>query len=275
MLCGFAGATALAAGDSPSLSSSLTPTPESSSTAKAKDSASTKSQDPAPETSKPSATKTDAKAKEGSSSPTTAPASGDPLGVPAEKPVKPKLDAAYFGGGCFWCLEAVFERFAGVKDVESGYAGGNDQLGPPSYQAVCTGMTGHAEVVKIVFDPSIISYDDLLDVFWLCHDPTTLNAQGPDHGTQYRSVILFKDQEQKVAAQKSYEKIKEQKWYRQPVVTQLVPLTTFFPAEPYHQDYYRLNAGQFYCATVIKPKLRELQAKLAKKAKMEKAAASH
>ena len=181
----------------------------------------------------------------------------------------PKIETATFGGGCFWCLEAFFERLKGVKSVRSGYAGGNDSLGNVSYEMVCTGMTGHAEVIQLDFDPAIISYDDLLDVFWLCHDPTTLNAQGPDHGTQYRSVIFYANEDQKKTAQKSYEKVTSQHWFNSPVVTQLVPLTKFHGAEAYHQNYYRKNPAAGYCQMVITPKLRELQVKLAKKAKIE------
>ena len=191
-----------------------------------------------------------------------------------DKPkVEHKIETATFGGGCFWCLEAVFERLKGVKDVRSGYAGGDESLGKPTYEAVCTGMTGHAEVVQIDFDTAEISYSDLLDVFWLCHDPTTLNAQGPDHGTQYRSVILYSSDAQKQAAQKSYEKATAEHLYPTPIVTQLVPLHKFYVAEKYHQNYYNNNRAAGYCQMVISPKLRDLQVKLAKKAKLEESAA--
>ena len=204
----------------------------------------------------------------------------DPTATPdkdQEKPKTeaPKIETATFGGGCFWCLEAVFERLNGVKDVRSGYAGGDVSLGKPSYEMVCTGMTGHAEVVQIDFDPSVISFDDLLDVFWLCHNPTTLNAQGPDHGTQYRSAIFYANEDQRKAAQKSYEKVTAERWYASPIVTQLVPLTKFYVAERYHQDYYRRNKSASYCQAIITPKLRDLQAKLAKKAKIEESPAKH
>ena len=181
----------------------------------------------------------------------------------------PKVETATFGGGCFWCLEAVFERLKGVKDVRSGYTGGDDSLGKPSYEMVCTGMTGHVEVVQIDFDPAIISFDDLLDVFWLCHDPTSMDAQGPDHGTQYRSVIFYSSDAQKKVAEKSYEKVTSQRWFTAPVVTKLVPLTKFYVAEGYHQNYYRRNKSASYCQMIITPKLRHLQEKLAKKAKIE------
>ena len=195
--------------------------------------------------------------------------------VAAPNKEKAKIETATFGGGCFWCLEAVFERLKGVKDVRSGYAGGDNSIGKPSYEMVCTGMTGHAEVVQIDFDPAVISYGDLLDVFWLCHNPTTLNAQGPDHGTQYRSVILYANEDQRKAAEKSFEKVTAERWYNAPIVTQLVPLTKYFNAEKYHQDYYRRNKSAAYCQAIITPKLRDLQAKLSKKAKPEETAAGH
>ena len=179
--------------------------------------------------------------------------------------VEPKLETATFGGGCFWCLEAFFERVKGVKAVVSGYAGGN--VARPSYEMVCTGLTGHAEVVNIEYDANVVSFDDLLDIFWICHDPTTQDRQGPDFGTQYRSIILYHNEEQKNAAYKSYQKVTAAGLYRDPIVTQLVPLVKFWPAEKYHQDYYRRNANKNpYCATVIAPKLAELRAKLNSKA---------
>lgn len=176
----------------------------------------------------------------------------------------PKIETATFGGGCFWCLEAFFERIKGVKAVVSGYAGGKATR--PTYEMVCTGLTGHAEVVEIEYDANIVSYDDLLDIFWLCHNPTTLNEQGPDHGTQYRSVILYHNEEQRVAARKSYEKMTASRYYADPIVTELVPFTKFYAAEKYHQDYYRKNQQAGYCQTIITPKLRELQFKLNEKA---------
>ena len=189
--------------------------------------------------------------------------------VPADKAKekekeKPKLETATFGGGCFWCLEAFFEQLKGVKSVVSGYAGGTTPK--PSYEMVCSGLTGHAEVVEITFDPEVLTYDDLLEVFWICHDPTTLNAQGPDHGTQYRSIILYHDAAQKEAANKSYERVTAAKYYPDPIVTQLVPFTKFWPAEKYHQDYYRRNKSASYCQMVISPKLQELKYKLNAKA---------
>lgn len=162
---------------------------------------------------------------------------------------------ATFGGGCFWCLEAVFERLPGVKSVVSGYAGGHKTN--PTYKEVCSGLTGHAEVVQIEFDPGTISYEELLDVFWAAHDPTTLNRQGPDVGTQYRSIILYHDDNQRRAAAASIDAISKRIGRR--VTTELKPLTAFYPAEGYHQDYYRNNPSQSYCRIVIKPKLEKVQ----------------
>lgn len=161
---------------------------------------------------------------------------------------------AIFGGGCFWCVEAVFERQDGVISVTSGYAGGT--VDHPTYEQVCSGTTGHAEVVQVEFDPARISYDDLLEVFWLAHDPTTLNRQGGDVGTQYRSVIYAQDDSQMEQARTSLEK--NQSRFAQPIVTELAPLDRFWPAEGYHQDYYRLNGSAPFCRAVIQPKLRKL-----------------
>ena len=171
-----------------------------------------------------------------------------------------KTELATFGGGCFWCLEAVFERLDGVKSVTSGYAGGTKEN--PTYKEVCTGATGHAEVIQIEFDPQKISYEKLLEVFWEAHDPTTMNRQGADAGTQYRSVILYHNDTQKQAAEKSKELAQ---WrFPRPIVTEIVPLTKFFKAEEYHQDYFRKNPNAPYCAVVISPKLEKLKPKLAK-----------
>lgn len=165
-----------------------------------------------------------------------------------------KTELATFGGGCFWCMEAVFQRLPGVKSVASGYAGGHTPR--PTYEQVCSDTTGHAEVIQIEYDPAQISYEKLLDVFWEAHDPTTLNRQGPDAGTQYRSIILYQNEAQKAAAEKS--KAVAQKSFSRPIVTEIVPLTAFYRAENYHQDYYRLNPNQPYCRLVIKPKLEKL-----------------
>jgi peptide-methionine (S)-S-oxide reductase len=165
-----------------------------------------------------------------------------------------KLQTATFGGGCFWCAEAVFQRIPGVKSVVSGFAGGTTLN--PSYEDVCTGQTGHAEVIQLQFDPSVMSYEKLLEIFWEAHDPTTLNRQGDDVGTQYRSIILYSDDGQKRAAEKS--KSEAQRHFSSPIVTEIVPLTKFYSAEDYHQDYYNQHTHQGYCQFVIRPKLRKL-----------------
>ena len=164
------------------------------------------------------------------------------------------------GGGCFWCTEAVFELLKGVSDVESGYANGHTLN--PSYRDICTGETGHAEVIKITYDDEIITSDTLLDIFFATHNPTTLNQQGADRGTQYRSTILYTDEETKEAAEAALEAA--QKEYDQPIVTTIEPLKSYYKAENYHQDYYRLNQTQGYCMAVIPPKLAKLKAKFAK-----------
>ena len=160
-----------------------------------------------------------------------------------------------FGGGCFWCLEAVFQRLKGVTAVVSGYAGG--KVENPTYKQVCSGETGHAEVVQIEFKPAVVSYEKLLEVFWAAHDPTTLNRQGADVGTQYRSVIFYESPRQKELAEKS--KTAAQKDYLAPIVTEISALPKFFKAEDYHQNYYNLNSTKNgYCAAVISPKLQKL-----------------
>jgi peptide-methionine (S)-S-oxide reductase len=160
-----------------------------------------------------------------------------------------------FGGGCFWCMEAVFQRLKGVKTVVSGYAGG--EVPNPTYSQVCTGDTGHAEVVQLEFNPAEVSFETLLTVFWAAHDPTTLNRQGGDHGTQYRSVIFYENDTQKAAAEKS--KAAAQPEFKDPIVTQIVPLTKFYKAEAYHQNYFNLTGDRNpYCTAVIRPKLQKL-----------------
>ena len=166
-----------------------------------------------------------------------------------------EIELATFGGGCFWCMEAVFERLPGVKSVTSGFAGG--RTANPTYEQVCTGTTGHAEVTQIEFDPANISYEKLLEVFWQAHNPTTLNQQGADEGTQYRSIILYHDEAQKVAAEKS--KAAAQKNFKRPIVTEIVPFTKFYRAEGYHQAYYDNNSSAPYCQVVIAPKLEKLE----------------
>ena len=162
-------------------------------------------------------------------------------------------ETATLAGGCFWCLEAVFRRLRGVEQVVSGYAGGHTDR--PTYQQVCGGGTGHAEVVQVTFDPSEISYRDLLDVFFGIHDPTTLNRQGGDVGTQYRSAIYHHSPEQQAAAEQAIAEITAAKIWDQPIVTEIAPLTRFFPAEAYHQEYFDRNPDQAYCAAVIAPKV--------------------
>jgi peptide-methionine (S)-S-oxide reductase len=168
-----------------------------------------------------------------------------------------KTEIADLGGGCFWCMEAVFERLPGVISVTSGFAGGTTEN--PTYEDVCTETTGHAEVTEIVFDPARISYAKLLEVFWQAHDPTTLNRQGADEGTSYRSIILYHDEKQKLIAEKS--KLEAQRDFRDPIVTEIVPLKKFYKAEDYHQEYYDNNPGNGYCRVVIAPKLEKLESK--------------
>ena len=163
------------------------------------------------------------------------------------------LQKATLAGGCFWCLEAVFDELKGVIAVESGYAGGH--VANPSYQAVCTGMTGHAEVVQVTFDPSALDYADLLRVFFTIHDPTTLNRQGADVGTQYRSAIFTHDEEQRAAAEAVIREISESKLWPNPIVTEVKPLDKFYVAENYHQEYFVHNPNQPYCRVVIEPKV--------------------
>lgn len=164
------------------------------------------------------------------------------------------IETATFGGGCFWCMEAVYERIPGVLSVTSGFAGGHTEN--PTYHEVCSGTTGHAEVTQITFDPAKVSYDHLLKVFWQAHDPTTLNRQGADEGTQYRSVILYHSEKQRLLAEKS--KLEAQEHFHDPIVTEIVPFQKFYPAEDYHQRFYDENPGQGYCQFVIRPKLEKL-----------------
>lgn len=166
-------------------------------------------------------------------------------------------ELATVGGGCFWCTEAVMERLPGVKKVISGYAGG--QTVNPTYEEICTGRTGHAEVIQVEFDPAVISYDKILGVFFEAHDPTTLNRQGADEGTQYRSVIFYHNEAQQKAAVRA--KIAAQALWPDPIVTEVSPLTKFHVAEKYHQDYFRNNPNQGYCTFVIKPKMKKLEQK--------------
>lgn len=159
-------------------------------------------------------------------------------------------------GGCFWCTEAVFKRIRGVSAVMPGYTGGS--VPDPSYRNVCTGTTGHAEAIEITYDPDVVSYESLLDVFFHLHDPTTLNRQGADHGTQYRSAIFYADEDEKKHAETVIAKLEQSGAYADPIVTTLEPLTAFYPAEEEHRDYYAQNSSQGYCQVVIDPKLQKL-----------------
>jgi peptide-methionine (S)-S-oxide reductase len=166
-------------------------------------------------------------------------------------------EVATLGGGCFWCLEAVYQLVEGVESVVSGYAGGSVEN--PTYKQVCSGLTGHAEVVQVIFENSKISYKDILNVFWQIHDPTTLNRQGADEGTQYRSIILYHSEQQKQEAEISLQN--EQKNWSSPIVTEIKPLDKFYPAEEYHQNYYNKNPNASYCYFVIRPKVEKWKMK--------------
>jgi len=177
---------------------------------------------------------------------------------------KKNLAEATFGAGCFWCVEAVFEELQGVSSVESGYSGGT--VKNPTYEQICTKTTGHAEVARIYYDPKIIGFDELLEVFWSTHDPTTLNQQGADKGPQYRSAIYYHDDDQKTLAEKSKAEVASELW-DDPIVTEISPLINYYPAENYHQDYYDLNPNYGYCVAVINPKMAKFRKKFAHKLK--------
>jgi len=168
-----------------------------------------------------------------------------------------KYSIATFGSGCFWCTEAIFERVKGVVKVVSGYSGGS--VPNPTYDAVCTGLTGHAECTQIYFDPNVISYAELLEIFFKTHDPTSLNRQGADVGTQYRSVIFYHDENQKELAEKVKQELSEAKIWDKPIVTEITQFKKFYPAEDYHQNYYAKNPNQGYCAFVITPKIEKFE----------------
>ncbi|HLH73763.1 MAG TPA: peptide-methionine (S)-S-oxide reductase MsrA [Chloroflexota bacterium] len=174
-------------------------------------------------------------------------------------------EVATLGGGCFWCLEAVYDELKGVESVESGYAGG--KVANPSYEDVCSGRTGHAEVVQITFNPREISFKDLLDVFFTIHDPTTLNRQGYDVGTQYRSIILYHSPGQKAIAEQTIKDLDAAKIWGKPIVTQLEPFTAFYPAESYHQEYFQKNPYQPYCQAIVAPKVAKARQKFLSKLK--------
>lgn len=163
------------------------------------------------------------------------------------------MNQAIFGGGCFWCTEAVFQNLKGVTKVVSGYMGGHKLN--PTYEDICEGNTGHAEIIRIDYDPAEISFEDLLLVFFKTHNPTTLNRQGNDMGTQYRSVVFYENQEQKVAAENMIDNLQKARVYEQPIVTEISPASKFYEAEDYHQDYFNNNANKAYCVHVIQPKL--------------------
>lgn len=176
-----------------------------------------------------------------------------------------KTEVATLAGGCFWCLEAVFEQLNGVKKVMSGYSGGH--VPNPSYEAVCTGTTGHAEVTQVTFDPDVISFRDLLGVFFTIHDPTTLDRQGGDVGTQYRSAIFYHDDEQRRVAAEFVGELEAEHVFDESIVTKIEPLEAFYPAEEYHREYYRRNPNQAYCRAVIAPKVAKLRSKYLEKLK--------
>lgn len=166
---------------------------------------------------------------------------------------------ATFAGGCFWCTEAIFQRIKGVSNVMSGYAGGT--IPNPTYEQVSVGDTGYAEAVQLTFDPEVINYEQLLEIFWTTHDPTTLNQQGADMGTQYRSVIFYHDEVQHKAAENKKQELTDQQIFDKPIITEIVPVESFYPAEDYHQDFYNNHPYQSYCQIVISPKLQKLKQK--------------
>lgn len=174
-------------------------------------------------------------------------------------------DTATFGTGCFWCTEAVFQELKGVIKVKSGYSGGH--TANPTYEEVCAGTTGHAECLQIVYDPAIISFDELLEVFWESHDPTTLNRQGNDVGTQYRSAIFYHNEAQQKKAEHYKAELNKNGAYDKPIVTEITPFKVFYPAENYHQDYYNTHGSQPYCRLVIRPKLEKFEKAFANKLK--------
>ncbi len=186
--------------------------------------------------------------------------------VPTKNSGDEKLEVATLGAGCFWCVEAVYQRVNGVKSVVSGYAGGT--VDNPTYKQVSSGLTGHAEVCQITFDPEIISYEEILEVFWKSHDPTTLNKQGNDEGTQYRSVIFYSDDRQRDLAEEYKEKQIKEKVFARKVVTEISPLPEFFPAEDYHQNYFNLHKNQSYCQLVIAPKVGKFEKVFKDKSKL-------
>ena len=177
-----------------------------------------------------------------------------------------RQEVATLAGGCFWCLDAVYRQLRGVERVESGYAGGSARN--PNYREVCTGRTGNAEVVQITYDPDVISYRELLEVFFTIHDPTTLNQQGADIGTQYRSAVFYHTSEQEATARAVMRELEAEGVWQAPIVTEVTPFTEFFPAEEYHQDYYERNPSQAYCRIVIEPKVAKMRSRYLEKLKV-------
>ncbi|RIK72595.1 MAG: peptide-methionine (S)-S-oxide reductase [Planctomycetota bacterium] len=194
-----------------------------------------------------------------SANPSTAPA------PPAAAPVPANRQLATFGSGCFWCTEAVFQQLKGVEKVVSGYAGG--KLPNPTYEDICSGLTGHAEVIQLTFDPAVVSYADLLEAFWHSHDPTTLNRQGNDIGTQYRSVVFYHNDAQRREAEHYKQKLDESGAFDAPIVTEISPAASFYPAEQYHQNFYNDNPRYGYCVAIIGPKLEKFRAAFKEKLK--------
>ena len=179
--------------------------------------------------------------------------------------MKNELETATFGGGCFWCTEAVFDEVIGVTDVVSGYTGG--QLANPTYDDICTGSTGHAEVIRVTFDPAVISYAEILEIFFATHDPTTLNKQGADRGTQYRSAIFVHSPAQRLLADKIIAQLNAEKIWGSPIVTEVTDAPIFYPAEDYHQEFFKRNPNQGYCMAVVSPKLSKFRQKFLAKLK--------
>lgn len=178
-----------------------------------------------------------------------------------------QIEVSTLGGGCFWCLEAIYNELKGIVKVESGYAGGT--VPNPTYKQVCTGTTGHAEVIQITFNPKIINFKEILQIFFTMHDPTTLNRQGNDVGTQYRSIILYHNQTQKQTAEQLINEITQEKIWNNPIVTEIEPYQTFYKAEDYHQGYYKNNPEQYYCKIIIAPKIAKLRKQYFEKLKKE------
>lgn len=185
--------------------------------------------------------------------------------APQKGTMNKNLETATLGGGCFWCVEAVFESIKGIESAESGYSGGSADSA--NYEDVSSGATRHAEVVRITFDPQVISFADVLNIHFHTHDPTTPDRQGADKGPQYRSVIFYKDEAQKKTAEETIKRINEEKLWSNPIVTELIPFTEFFSAEDYHQDYYKNNKSQPYCSLVIGPKIQKLKKEFADRLK--------